>query len=145
MGYCVDCTYWKETTHYCTKHGYSSNGSESCSDFDPKSSGGCYITTALCDVLGFDDDCEVMEKLRMFRDGYLCKHNQYKDLLLEYDTVGRKIAYLISKDIDKTSLCSLLYTNYFRNIINKIDNGDSNEAIDIYSDMVKELRQRYNL
>jgi len=53
-GHCVryGCYYWADDT--CSKQrdiGYTSN---------------CYITTVVCDILGYSDNCGILESLRSF-------------------------------------------------------------------------------
>jgi hypothetical protein len=44
-------------------------------DFDPPkeegNSGGCFVSTACCEAMGLNDDCEELQTLRYFRDTYL--------------------------------------------------------------------------
>ena len=58
---------------------------------------GCYITTIVCNILAYDDNCELLTILRDFRDNYLKTNHNYIPLLLEYDKIGP----LISEEINK--------------------------------------------
>ncbi len=45
-------------------------------------SGGCYITTAVCESEGLTDDCDILQTLRKFRDEYVS--NIASDMVMEY-------------------------------------------------------------
>ena len=144
MGYCCDCTYWDESSQYCAKHGYSSNGSDSCGSFTDKG-GGCYITTALCDVLGYADDCSIMTSLRQFRDKHMRGNEKYNSLLNEYDVVGPQIASAIAHDSDNHGLCLYLLKVFFNPIVEQLGKKNYSLAVEAYKKMVSFLKERYSL
>ncbi len=80
---CMDCEQHniylvKNNQFYCPKmKRYVSLNERSCNTYfvkkdrnkvDQRPSTGCYITTAVCHILGYEDDCTVLETLRGFRD-----------------------------------------------------------------------------
>ena len=100
---CGNCKYWKQW-------GFSKNGEcvarggaqrefddHPCGSYevgryeepdessDSSDSGGCFITSMLCHVLGFEDHCDIMDTLRGFRDVKLKQAGCYTELLNEYD------------------------------------------------------------
>lgn len=117
---------------------------DSCSDHYRSragAGGGCFITTIVCDVLGLDDHCEVMETLRKFRGDVLQKDEQYKDILFEYDTVGPKIAEEIRKEDPSFALA--LYNIFLKPISNLIKKNKKEEAISNYINMTHMLEGFY--
>lgn len=88
------------------------------------SSGGCFITTIICDILGKNDDDKVINNLRNFRDNILTKDEKYKSILIDYDNIGPVIAYEISKDKDKEKLSIGLYDLILTKVSDLIDNKD---------------------
>lgn len=54
------------------------------------SSGSCFITTVLCNVLGLSDNHETLNTLRNFRDNILQKDGCYKEILQVYDSISSK-------------------------------------------------------
>lgn len=111
-------------------------------------SGGCYITTMVCDVLEYKDDCDALNTLRMFRDNILQKDETYKNLLVEYDYVGPQIAGLIKREYNKThdkTLCRSCYDNMLVPTVNYIKVGQYDKAIKKYMLMVDILKDYFEL
>ena len=73
---------------YCRGYYYSDCPVYKRSD----SSGGCFITTIVCNVLGKSDDDKVLNNLRYFRDNVLKKDECYRYILIDYDNIGPVIA-----------------------------------------------------
>ena len=101
----------------------------------------CYITTILCDRLGFDDDCDTLNTLRDFRNHILQKDEKYKPILFEYDTVGPKIAKEL--EMEDIEIVEGLYNGFIVPIVNNIKNNHYNDAIVDYTTMTKCLEETY--
>ena len=52
------------------------------------SSSGCYITTALCNILSMNDNDLFLTVLRVFRDKFLQKSDDGLKILMQYDVIG---------------------------------------------------------
>ena len=50
-----------------------------CPIFRKQSSGGCYLTTAMCDILGYPDDNYYLQMLRTFRDEFYKQYGYTKE------------------------------------------------------------------
>lgn len=109
------------------------------------SSGGCYLTTAMCNVLGCEDNCETLETLRNFRDDYMKKTPECLPLLEDYDLVGPKISQKIDEDENKTRTANIMLTEYINPAINCIKNKLYDSAIEIYKDMTLDLMNYYEV
>lgn len=137
--------------YWCTeRHNYFEPTDYSCSYYneDPnrvKKENDCYITTIICDVLGYDDNCELLNTLRNFRDNYLKIHKEYYDLLLEYDIMGPKISHAIYNDENNYPLALIIFKAYLVPCAKYIKNGHLEDAITIYINMVHHLMNRYNI
>ena len=82
---CGGCVYYDFQGDY--KKGYCSwyrsyyYPGDNCSHQKPvNATSGCYITTIVCDVLGLDDDCSLLNNLRSFRDNILQKDAKFTPL-----------------------------------------------------------------
>ena len=132
-GYCN----WYKVYYYpddsCPKH-YRSRSS---------SGNNCYITTIVCNVLGKEDDCEELNTLRQFRGEVLQKDEQYKDILFEYDTVGPKIAFELSKE-DK-EVVEKIYRGFIKPIVSLVKEKKYDEAIIKYTTLTKSLEDYYGI
>lgn len=161
---CGNCKYWKQ-------YGWSRNGEctirsctdtdfdDSCGNFEmghysedddssesgSSDSGGCFITSMLCHVLGFDDHCDIMETLRGFRDVKMKQAGCYSELLDEYDTVGPKIAQAIEQDTERIALCQMLLDTYINPIVQMILSDQDQNAVEKYREMVLQLKTHYNI
>lgn len=104
---------------------------------------GCFITTALVGILGFDDDCEELGILRIFREHYLQKQQEYRDLLFDYDVCGPILAKALEIDPDSVEVAIDLYTTYIKGCILYIKKGLFDRALEMYVNMTQSLIRRY--
>ena len=107
------------------------------------SGGGCYITTMVCSVLGYDNHCEVLETLREFRKDVLQKDKKYSSILHEYDTVGPQIAENLEKE-DKEVVTGI-FDVFLKPITKLLKEEKNDEAVDRYQLMTKTLEDYYSI
>lgn len=105
--------------------------------------GGCYITTIVCEILGYKDNCEILNVMREFRDNFL-KIN-YIPILLEYDQVGPIISERLRNDEERKKIALESMKKYLLPCGQAYKNGNPLEALNIYQEMIKSLKIRYNL
>ncbi len=151
---CRDCSYMEmnnkksfySDASYCSYYKtYYDPGSAACSHFSSRnSSGGCYITTIVHDVLGKSDNDVVMNNLRSFRDNVLQKNSKYTYILYEYDTVGPLIANKIYEDNDK-NFCNEIYNKYLKPISDMVLDKKYLTAIINYQNLVSNLAIYYGI
>ena len=115
-----------------------------CPIYTRGSSGGCYLTTAMCDILGQEDNCPILETLRGFRDNYMKKHEEYLPLLEDYDVVGPVISDRLFNDEnkDKIAQAMLLFIN---EAIDSIKDKEYTSAINTYENMTIYLMDYFDL
>lgn len=142
--------------YYCDKRGgYHELTEKGCYSFmkDPEKGkkeggyqpSGCYITTIVCEILGYDDDCELLTILRNFRDTYLKNNIEYLPILLEYDAIGPIISDNIAKRRDAYRLCLNILSNFLIPCAKDIQNGQYATAIEIYKNMVLKLKEDFTI
>lgn len=155
MGYpweCSDCVWLDEKDQNwrgfrCTKkHIYVKPDERSCNnDFQNKKESNCYLTTAMCDILGQEDHGHILETLRNFRDTVMKNDPKYTPLLDEYNTIGPEISKNLYQDEQNKIIAnSMLYLRIYQAIDN-IKNKNYEEAINIYKDMTETLKEIYNV
>ena len=157
-GQCINLD-WKnkerwtsEERYYCKEgHGYRKPTDTQCSyDFcynknsekssnDGYTPAGCYITTIVCHILGYADDCELLETLRNFRENTLRPNLQYLNILLQYDIVGPKISATIREMKESYGFCLNMMNNFLLPCAKAIKNEKTEDAIAIYENMVMYL------
>ena len=117
-----------------------------CSIYKKSSStGGCYLTTTMCNILGYEDNCITLDTLINFRDEYMKETPECLPLLKDYDIVGPKICEKLEKDENKTRTAHIMLIEYITPAINCINNGYYDDAIEFYKDMTLSLMHYYGL
>lgn len=104
---------------------------------------GCFITTAIVNILGMKDDCDALQTLRSFRGNILQKNAQYRDLLLRYDTVGPVLARGLIDDENSIQVALDLYNIYIKGCVGYIKRGNIEYAVSLYTEMVERMISRY--
>lgn len=165
--YCAACTYLGERIDYKGKYYCSRNGDVYASDprcdsfceaYSRSNSarenmynnsrghqGGCYLTTAMCNILNYPDDNYYLQTLRSFRDNTLKTNINYIPMLLVYDTIGPMIAYNLLNDKNKEEIANSLFNEYISKAVTSIENEKVEDAINIYMAMTTSLAKRYNI
>ena len=167
--YCAACTYMGEDAdydgkYYCDRKGerryacdakcYSFCEAYSRSNYSRENmyenskshqSSGCYLTTAMCNILGYPDNNYYLETLRTFRDKVLQQDFKYIPLLISYDTIGPQIAYELEKDENKIEIATNLFNKFITTSVTAIENNKVNDAVNIYVAMTQSLAERYNI
>lgn len=167
--FCAACTYLGENADYDGKY-YCDRKGERVYACDPKchryieaysrsnyarenmyyiskehTSSGCYLTTAMCNILGYSDDNYYLQTLRTFRDKTLKKDHKYIHLLLMYDVYGPLIASNLEKDPNKKYIATSLFNGYITKAVTAIENKKNGDAVNIYIAMTHTLAERYNI
>lgn len=88
-GSCETCVYCSDVNYgkgYCSYYRTYVDISDSCNYYSERSSGtgGCFLTTACCEFMNLPDDCEELQTMRKFRDDYLSKTEEGKNLIKFY-------------------------------------------------------------
>ncbi len=78
--------------------------------------GGCFITSAVCQSFGKPDDCYELTSFRSFRDNWLSKQEDGAGLIKEY----YKIAPVIVKNIDSKSNSAEIYNNIWNSYLKNV-------------------------
>lgn len=99
----------------------------------------------MCDILGYEDDCYVLNTLRDFRDNYMMQNEEYLPLLEDYNVVGPIISDKLSKDKDKDFNAKLMLYFYILPAIRCIKNNENDNAIELYKDMTINLMHKYDV
>lgn len=172
MRYCAECTYmllgdnhevdgkfWCESKgeylyadsaecwNFCQAYSRSTSVANSYIEYSKskQSSGGCYITTIVCDILKLPDNTKILTTLRNFRENILTQDEKYKELLVTYDITGPIIANHIKQDPKQNFLAKILYTSCLTQICNSIENKEYLKAIQDYTKMTKALMKKYGI
>ena len=109
---------------------------------------GCYITTVMCQVLGYSDQCFVLNEMRNFRNEVMQKDPKYFDMLLEYDIVGP----IIAKDIEdeyrnkqNKNMWTQFYKLFLSETANLVAAKKYDEAVQKYQKMMEALKDYFGI
>ena len=133
--YCKEkCKYIKENSEICRDVLISSSNYSRLGSYSPS---GCYITTMVCEILGYEDDCELLSTLRKFRDNYLKKNlDKFLPILQQYDFIGPIISNCLRCKEDKEEFSLNILKYYLIPCVREIENNNYDKAIEIYKEMV---------
>lgn len=98
----------------------------------------CYITTAVCEHMGYNDDCEELTLLRQFRDGYMMSVEGGERMINEYYECAPGIVGAINTRSDSDRIYGRLYDKYICPCVEMIKDGRFEECLEHYKLMVCE-------
>ena len=125
--------------------GYHKEDETACRYYQERlepSNTGCFITTVVVNILGYDDNCYILQTLRNFRNNFLQKNPEYLNLLLTYDSAGPRISDNLLQSEEKVRISEVVSEYYLIPICVSIENGDFYTAIDSYIKMVRFLQNQ---
>lgn len=105
--------------------------------------GGCFITTATVKLMGKQDDCEELQTLRAFRDGWL-KENHPEDIDTYYE-VAPKILTALSAMPQAEEILQQVYALYIVPAVEAIKENENGIAYELYRNMVLMLSKTAGL
>lgn len=157
---CIDCDEYNKylvenNKFYCNKmRRYVSLNERSCNTYftkrdknkvDVRPNNSCYITTAICNILGYEDDCPVLESLRSFRDNYMKNKEYCLPLLQDYDIVGPIISEKLLEDEKRIKQADRMLNIFIKEALESIKDREYDAAVDIYVNMTEFLMDYYEI
>lgn len=107
--------------------------------------GGCYITTAVCRKEKKPDDCYELLMFRKFRDSWLMRQPDGRQLIKKYYLLAPKIVELIDKSQDRDKIYDKINENYLAPCLESIEKGELENCKKRYLEMVSWLASKYLL
>ena len=133
--------YVEPTDRACRYYSYDRNhNKKDDGGFKPS---GCSFSVIVRDILGYADDCELLNILRTFRETVLKSNKQYLPILLEYDQISPLITSSIQKDENKQRFCLEFVQNFLAPFANIFKSGNVDLAILYYRGMFNALKARF--
>lgn len=126
---------WKNTHPKYLFH--KSEFAELRSGFDRK--GLCFITTAVCEALNKEDDCEELMTFRKFRDEYMQETDQRKDLVKEYYKIAPVIVTYIDLNPNRLEYYETIWREYLLPCLKDLKANQWNTCEKRYRNMVYHL------
>lgn len=103
--------------------------------------GGCYITTAVCEFYGKNDDCHELKQFRKFRDDWLINQEGGKALVLHYYKEAPDIVVRLNLREDRGEIYKLLNETYITPCVNFIDSQHYEDCKVLYLEMLDRMRE----
>lgn len=103
----------------------------------------CYITTAVCESFGKDNNCYELQMFRKFRDNWLKRQKDGDRLIQEY----YQTAPIIVKNIQRQPNADIIFQNIWDQYLCKclmyIENEEYEKCKDLYISMVDQMKEKY--
>lgn len=130
----------------CYAYKRSNSAINNAIDFSKShSSSGCYLTTIMCKILNYPDNCYYLQMLRTFRDTVMKTNINYYPLLYTYDVIGPIIANKLEHDPNRIEIANVMFSKYIINAVTAIEESKEKEAINTYIAMTNALGEKYNI
>jgi len=118
----------------CSAGNSTSSGGSSSSG--SSSSGGCFITTAMCGELGLPDDCEELTTLRSFRDSFMLATPEKQAMVKQYYAQAPAVVAALDARADKSAIYTELRQRFILPAVLAIQVGWNDVAMKLYMDGV---------
>lgn len=116
----------------------SSSGSHSGSGSE-----GCYLTSACVTARGLSDQCEELQTLRSFRDGYLSEQPGGPAEIEQYYAMAPRIVEAINQLPDALEIWNRIFEELVKPCVQMIHANQNAQAHQLYKSYATELAQSY--
>ena len=103
----------------------------------------CYVTTAVCINLNKGEECEELQLIKEFRDGYLASTKEGQALIDEYYDIAPTLVKRIARDMGAQKKYVWLWDTYLAPCVAYIKSGHPENCKEVYCDMMESLRKEY--
>lgn len=107
------------------------------------SGGGCFITTAICEMNGKPDNCYELNQFRFFRDSWLKNQPDGIELIHKYYNIAPTIVKNINQESNSDEIYKEIEKTYLKPCLELIETQKYNECKKTYSNMVENLKTDY--
>ena len=125
---------------------YKQNGNTSRSKSGSDSGSGtegCYITSACVAARGLPDQCEELQTLRFFRDGYLSEQPGGQVEIEQYYATAPKIVEAINQSTNAAAIWNSVYEELVKPCVQLIHSARNEEAHRLYKEYALKLSDQY--
>lgn len=140
--YCRDNNIFPERREYTS---YPRTNNNSASSGNSNSDDGCFVTTAVCEHLGKADDCYELTMLRYFRDSWLAKQSDGRELIQIYYKHAPSIVDAMKVSNDFSKECDIILENCILPCVRLIEEEKYEDCKRLYTKMIVELLNKYQV
>jgi hypothetical protein len=105
--------------------------------------GFCWITTCVCETMGWGDSCDELMTLRKFRDTYMRETPERSTLVSDYYALAKQIEPALKADPKRQHYQFMLYHRFIMKAVLAVKHDEPAEALRLYQAMVADVRARY--
>lgn len=139
------CYYYDPDNDWCEKYKKKvSNNNREKYCWDGGGCDKCYLTTAMCQVLGKNDDCFELESMRKLRDDFMAKDSKHLHCIQEYYDSAPAIVERLETSNKKNEIAITMQNSYILPISELFKHGKGDEAVQKYIDMVTYVKSQLN-
>jgi hypothetical protein len=102
----------------------------------------CFITNACLRGRGMADDCEILTRLRGFRDGYMMTAPAGEEMVAHYYNIAPRIVAAIDAELEPEPIYDAIY-EILVDCVESVKKGAFEDGLDTYKSMVSDLTDRY--
>lgn len=125
-------------------HGKDGKIQRTATPKEASSDDNCFITTACVKHYGLPDNCYQLQTLRKFRDNYLLKSYEGKQLVKRYYLIAPLLVDLLEDDSEKDYLFKKIFKR-ITSACNAIENNKYANAESIYKETVEQLLRYFKI
>lgn len=103
----------------------------------------CFVTAAVCEWQGKPDDCYELTVLRRYRDRYLMRFGEGRELVEEYYDTAPYLVQVLNMQPDVSEIYGKVYRRFLSPCIRCIEEKNYEGCKHIYVDMVRSLKKKY--
>lgn len=100
-------------------------------------SGGCFITTAICEDSNLPDDCDELRTLRGFRDNVMRRRADMLPFIDYYYAIAPGIVAVIKERHDAPEVWAVLRNAYLHPAIEAVKAGEHEKAFNLYRELTE--------
>lgn len=115
----------------------------SSTDTSQKKSSDCFITTVVYKCFGKPDDCYELTMFRSFRDNWLARQPDGRDLIAEYYAIAPAIVRRIDLMTSSAAIYQQIWQQYLAPCLKYLEQGENEACKKHYVDMVKALKAKF--
>ena len=104
---------------------------------------GCFLTTACVISKGLPDDCDELQTLRAYRDGYLSGRPGGREDIAHYYDIAPKIVNAVNRTTYPSRVWEDLYNELVLPCVRYIKDGHNDEAYGLYRKITLRLENEY--
>ena len=108
-----------------------------------KKNEGCFITSAVCNSFGRNDDCYELTLFRNYRDNWLLQQNDGLALIKRYYAIAPSIVKAIDEKPNSANIYLTIWKKFLYPCICFIEAGEFEDCKTMYISMVKKLENIY--